>query len=624
MAAKAGIFGLPGLVAVAAGTAAIGVYGYVNDWFAPGVEPLPVAVAPTQLDTAAQPPEAPVPEPKAEPAQAAPEVVATPDAEPPQAAPEVVATPAAQPPEPPAMSAPIFDLVRVEPDGTTLIAGSAAPGAVLRFFVGETEIGTSIAGSDGKFAVFLSLEPSAVPRVLSMRAELEGDKAEAEDQIILAPLPAQEVAVAQAPASAPQPEKVAEDPQETAPVPGPKTVAEAPTETSQEPSVAPVAEAVAEAPAAAAPETPVAAPRPEIPAEAPKAQTPVSPSANVVAEAAQTGSPDAPAAASGEEAVASVAEASAATAGAEPPAATQPDPVQEPERVATNDAEPATRDAPASAQTRSQPESAPTAMAEPAPSAAPATQTPEPSGQVATAQDGSEPAATPEADPVTPKPVDVLTLTQEPANPALATADPVTPVRSAPPAPPVPAVSTPVAVLRAGRDGIELLQPATPTRPDALDRIALDVISYSEEGKVQLSGRAEGEAVVRVYLDNRAIADLRTDAEGNWKGQLDGVAPGIYTLRLDALGLDGAVLSRLETPFKRESPEVLNPPLPDNVPQTDAVIRAVTVQTGDTLWAISRERYGDGVLYVRVFEANRSNIRDPDLIYPGQVFTLPD
>jgi nucleoid-associated protein YgaU len=263
-------------------------------------------------------------------------------------------------------------------------------------------------------------------------------------------------------------------------------------------------------------------------------------------------------------------------------------------------------------------------MAEPAPSAAPATQTPEPSGQVATAQDGSEPAATPEADPVTPKPVDVLTLTQEPANPALATADPVTPVRSAPPAPPVPAVSTPVAVLRAGRDGIELLQPATPTRPDALDRIALDVISYSEEGKVQLSGRAEGEAVVRVYLDNRAIADLRTDAEGNWKGQLDGVAPGIYTLRLDALGLDGAVLSRLETPFKRESPEVLNPPLPDNVPQTDAVIRAVTVQTGDTLWAISRERYGDGVLYVRVFEANRSNIRDPDLIYPGQVFTLPD
>ncbi|MDT8327844.1 MAG: peptidoglycan-binding protein, partial [Roseovarius sp.] len=39
--------------------------------------------------------------------------------------------------------------------------------------------------------------------------------------------------------------------------------------------------------------------------------------------------------------------------------------------------------------------------------------------------------------------------------------------------------------------------------------------------------------------------------------------------------------------------------------------------------AISRAFYGDGVMYVRVFEANRDRIRDPDLIYPGQVFALP-
>ncbi|HCJ00412.1 MAG TPA: peptigoglycan-binding protein LysM, partial [Sulfitobacter sp.] len=50
----------------------------------------------------------------------------------------------------------------------------------------------------------------------------------------------------------------------------------------------------------------------------------------------------------------------------------------------------------------------------------------------------------------------------------------------------------------------------------------------------------------------------------------------------------------------------------------------VTVQEGATLWAIARERYGDPTLYVRVFAANRSSIRDPDLIYPGQVFDLPD
>ena len=53
-------------------------------------------------------------------------------------------------------------------------------------------------------------------------------------------------------------------------------------------------------------------------------------------------------------------------------------------------------------------------------------------------------------------------------------------------------------------------------------------------------------------------------------------------------------------------------------------VRAVTVQPGHTLWAIARTRYGQGIDYVKVFEANRSQIRDPDLIYPGQVFDIPD
>ncbi|PJF11005.1 hypothetical protein CUR21_01820 [Pseudorhodobacter sp. MZDSW-24AT] len=50
---------------------------------------------------------------------------------------------------------------------------------------------------------------------------------------------------------------------------------------------------------------------------------------------------------------------------------------------------------------------------------------------------------------------------------------------------------------------------------------------------------------------------------------------------------------------------------------------SVTVQPGFTLWGIARENFGDGVLYVQVYEANRDKIRNPDLIYPGQVFTIP-
>jgi nucleoid-associated protein YgaU len=49
----------------------------------------------------------------------------------------------------------------------------------------------------------------------------------------------------------------------------------------------------------------------------------------------------------------------------------------------------------------------------------------------------------------------------------------------------------------------------------------------------------------------------------------------------------------------------------------------VTVQPGFTLWGIAQDRMGDGVMYVQLFEANKDKIKDPNLIYPGQVFTMP-
>jgi nucleoid-associated protein YgaU len=39
---------------------------------------------------------------------------------------------------------------------------------------------------------------------------------------------------------------------------------------------------------------------------------------------------------------------------------------------------------------------------------------------------------------------------------------------------------------------------------------------------------------------------------------------------------------------------------------------------------LARERYGSGVMYTQIFTANREQIRNPDLIYPGQIFNVPD
>ena len=48
-----------------------------------------------------------------------------------------------------------------------------------------------------------------------------------------------------------------------------------------------------------------------------------------------------------------------------------------------------------------------------------------------------------------------------------------------------------------------------------------------------------------------------------------------------------------------------------------------TVKPGDTLSKISKESYGDGNKYMKIFEANRDKLKDPDKIQPGQVLTIP-
>lgn len=52
-------------------------------------------------------------------------------------------------------------------------------------------------------------------------------------------------------------------------------------------------------------------------------------------------------------------------------------------------------------------------------------------------------------------------------------------------------------------------------------------------------------------------------------------------------------------------------------------LRTARVERGDSLWRISTSIYGEGIRYTQLYDANASQIRDPDLIYPGQVLVVP-
>jgi nucleoid-associated protein YgaU len=232
---------------------------------------------------------------------------------------------------------------------------------------------------------------------------------------------------------------------------------------------------------------------------------------------------------------------------------------------------------------------------------------------------------------------------------------------------PVVADAVAPAVLKADDEGVKILQSAS-----AVSSVTIDAITYNPQGDVFASGRAIPGTQIRLYLDNKLLTQTTTGADGQWRSKMD-VPAGIYALRADMLDEANTVKNRVELQFKREDIAVLaeisgldapsssqraqnvqeqdaekqdagsngavdisdaqTSGATDNTdaPQTQAAtslvtsrIASVTVQPGNTLWGIASDTYGDGFLFARVFDANITQIRDPDLIYPGQVFVLPE
>jgi hypothetical protein len=187
--------------------------------------------------------------------------------------------------------------------------------------------------------------------------------------------------------------------------------------------------------------------------------------------------------------------------------------------------------------------------------------------------------------------------------------------------------------------------PAPAVAPLPGMKVALDSVDYNDRGDIVFSGRAGAGSNVRIYVDNRRVGDALSGADGiwSWTGRTE-IAPGGHALRIDQIDAAGKVIGRIELPFMREEPErvvalaqpkpaetapaVAPPPAP---PAQVAAIEPqpphngkIVIQPGNNLWKLSRVIYGRGKHYTVIYQANRDQIRNPNLIYPGQIFTTPD
>jgi nucleoid-associated protein YgaU len=151
-------------------------------------------------------------------------------------------------------------------------------------------------------------------------------------------------------------------------------------------------------------------------------------------------------------------------------------------------------------------------------------------------------------------------------------------------------------------------------RPEAAAAggLSLDTAEFDASGRLWLSGRAEPNARLKLYAGNQPLGTATADAAGKWSA----ITPhpqsaGALELRIDQLTADGSVAHRVAQAF---------PPPPVSV---EAGRQRYLVKHGNNLWWIARQAYGEGVRYTAIYGANRDHIRDPNLIFPGQLFKLP-
>jgi nucleoid-associated protein YgaU len=188
-----------------------------------------------------------------------------------------------------------------------------------------------------------------------------------------------------------------------------------------------------------------------------------------------------------------------------------------------------------------------------------------------------------------------------------------------------------VALMTPDKPSVVLSKPAAPTAASTPPggAVVVDAVETEPGGKLFVSGRSSPRAAVRLYLNDSYQASTTAAANGRFAFTTmnEGIRPGSgYRVRLDEVDPgSGAIRSRAEVPFEAAS-LASSPAASAGSPAavTTPKVPTAVVSRGDSLWRISRAAYGDGARYTVIYDANHNQIRNPDRIYPGQVFVLPD
>lgn len=144
-----------------------------------------------------------------------------------------------------------------------------------------------------------------------------------------------------------------------------------------------------------------------------------------------------------------------------------------------------------------------------------------------------------------------------------------------------------------------------------------------EDQQLYIAGQVENGETVRVYINDELIGTENGNEQNRFLIEKPyKLEPGEHTVRADVIDKNnGKVIQRAEVKLVHE---VENKQNNNNQNTIETGTHLISIKKGDTLWHIAKKTYGTGFRYTTIYNANKDQIVDPDWIYIGQVFKIPE
>jgi nucleoid-associated protein YgaU len=169
-----------------------------------------------------------------------------------------------------------------------------------------------------------------------------------------------------------------------------------------------------------------------------------------------------------------------------------------------------------------------------------------------------------------------------------------------------------LSVAREGGGAAALLQ--SPLAMPTPERLSIQLLEYDAEGALTVSGGGPKGSRITLRLDGETLGSAAVDDNGVWRIALPAAErPEAFTLSVASAATSERPAGAVQVRVALDKPVNALPPG-----------KLFVVQPGNSLWLLARRNYGEGLMYGMIFDANQQRIEDPDLIFPGQVFQVPD